>query len=150
MSLITQSASPRPDKESSDYQPVALFIPTMSKAGVLALSTIGGAVSAFFTTLTAKGIMTGSNGSQCDGWSDIMGEYFDNTFAVSPDQPIPLGATMKLFSIPDFQNRFRNSKDDEERVGVLAEFAMKNGICGDAPDIHYELVTMIEPVKKAA
>ena len=64
MSLITQSVSLRPDKESSDYQPVALFIPTMSKAGVLELSTIGGAVFAFFTTLTAKDITTGLNGSQ--------------------------------------------------------------------------------------
>ena len=121
MSLIMQSVSLRPDKESSDYQPVALFIPTMSKAGVLELSTIGGAVSAFFTTLTAKDITTGLNGSQCDGWSDIMGEYFDNTITVSPDQPIPLGATMKPFSIPHYQNLFRNSKDDNDKVKVLAE-----------------------------
>ena len=149
-SLITQSASLRPDKESSDYQPVALFIPTMSKAGVLAPSTIGGAVSAFFTTLTAKDITTELNGSRCDGWSDIMGEYFDNTFTVSPDQPIPLGATMKPFSIPHYQNLFRNSKDDNDKVKVLAEYAMRNGLCGDAPDIFHELVAMVEPVQKAA
>ena len=62
MSLITQSVSLQPDKESSDYQPVALFIPTMSKAGAPEPFTTGGAVSAFFTTLTAKDITTALNG----------------------------------------------------------------------------------------
>ena len=62
MSLITQSASLRPDKESSDYQPVAISIPTMSKAGAPEPSTTGGEASAFFMTLTAKDIMTGLNG----------------------------------------------------------------------------------------
>ena len=150
MSLITQSVSLRPDKESSDYQPVALFIPTMSKAGVLEPSTIGGEASAFSTTLTAKGITTELNGSRCGGWSDIMGEFFENTFTVSPDQPILIGATMKSFSIPHYQDRFRNSKDNNDKLKVLAEYAMRNGLCGDAPDIFHELVAMVEPVQKAA
>ena len=57
-----------------------------------------------------------------------MGEFFENTFTVSPDQPILIGATMKSFSIPHYQNLFRNSKDD----------------------IFHELVAMVEPVQKAA
>ena len=79
-----------------------------------------------------------------------MGEFFENTFTVSPDQPILRGTAMQQFTIPQFQNRFRDTSDQDERLGILAEFAIKNGLCGDAPDIHYALTALVKPVEKAA
>jgi hypothetical protein len=61
--------------------------------------------------------------------------------------PISLGRTMHTsYRIPDFQNQILSGKNKRDRIKVLAEFAIQNGICSDNPEVwHLIQRDFIEP-----
>jgi hypothetical protein len=66
--------------------------------------------------------------------------------------PISIGAAMQTpYRIPDFQNRILTGKNKRERVRVLAEFAMINGLCSDSPELWHllqkDFIEPAEPIK---